>query len=159
MNPPNSADADPYGPPLPDTDQDRVRRWNPHPVAVRHARALLAAEPAADLAVIPMFQPGKVRDWWTSGQPVHTVLGVVFLSQNTFTPNGLIPGHSWARNTASLVAAESLRAYATEHPEIRAEDGGIGTVAWATVRRDSDHTPVFEDFLPATDPREDSGNP
>jgi hypothetical protein len=138
---------DPYGPPSSDPEQDRVRRWNPHPTAVRHARALLDAEPEADLAVIPLFQPGKTRNWWTCGQPVHTVFGVVLLSQNTFTPTGLIPGHSWARDAASRIASERLRAYAAEHPETRTEDGGIGTVAWATVRRDSTHTAVFEDML------------
>lgn len=137
---------DPHGPQLRDAEQDRVGRWNPHPAAVRHARALLAAEPEADLAVIPMFQPGKVRGWWVSGQRVHTVHGVVLLSQNTFRPTGRIPSHSWVRDLAATIAADRLRAYAAEHPEIRAEDGGIGTVAWATVRRDTDHTPVFEDI-------------
>lgn len=139
---------DPYGPPLPDPEQDRLRRWNPHPVAVRHAHVLLAAEPEADLAVIPMFQPGKTYGWWTSGQEVHTVFGVVLLSQNTSTPTGQIPSHIWARDTAATIATERLRSYITDNPGMRAKDGGPGTVAWATVHRDGADTPVFEDPAP-----------
>lgn len=139
--------GDPYGPPLGDPEQDRVRRLNPHPQAVLHGRALLAVEPQADFAVIPMFLPGKKYGWWCSGQPVHTVFGVVLLSQNTFDPKGVIPGHSWARDTAAAIAAGRLRAFAVEHPDVRSESGGIGTVAYAVVRPNEPHTAVFEDIL------------
>lgn len=139
---------DPYGPPLTDPHDDRVKRWRPHPRAEQHARALLRADGEADCAVIPMFQPGKIEGIWGSGQAVHTVFGVVLLSVNTFEPTGKIPSHSWARNTAAAIAAARLRTYATAHPDVRDEHGGIGTVGWATVDRRSLHVPVHEDGSP-----------
>lgn len=58
--------------------EDLRRRWMPAQRAVRHGRALLAAEPDADLAVVPLYQPGKQYGIWLFGQPVQTVEGVVF---------------------------------------------------------------------------------
>lgn len=139
---------EPYGPPVPDLNEDRVRRWNPHPRAIQHARALLKSDGEADFAVIPMFQPGKDHGWWRSGQPVHTVFGVVLLSVNTHEPTGKIPSHSWARDTASAIAAAALRTYAEQNPHIRSLGGEIGTVAYAVVSRGSDHVGVHEDGIP-----------
>lgn len=141
---------DPYGPPLADPDQDRQRRWLPHPQAVRHAQALLNAEPRADLALIPMYLPGKTEGFWASGQPVHTVAGVVLLSQNTFRPTGFVPGHSWARDMAARIAALELHAWAAAHPTVGNRTGQIGTVGWATVHRDG-FVAVSEDCLSPTD--------
>lgn len=141
-------DGDPYGPPLPDDGADLERRWHPHPRAIQHAKALLHAEPDADIAVIPMFQPGKDESWWVSGQQVVTVFGVVLLSVNSSSPTGLIPSYSWARNTASAIAAARLTSYSAQHPDVRSPSGEIGTVAYAVVRRDSPYAAVFEDGSP-----------
>jgi hypothetical protein len=62
-----------------DPAEDLRLRWLPTDRSVRHARALLAAEPTADVAVVPMFQPGKQYGIWTVGQLVSTVPGVVFI--------------------------------------------------------------------------------
>lgn len=116
-----------------DPGEDMRRRWLPTNRAVRHARILLAAEPAADVAVIPMYQPGKQHGIWLTGQTVITVPGVVFIASNSFIVAGLIPGASWARDAACDIARDRLRA-----------QGQDGTVAYAMVRLSS--VVVFEDF-------------
>jgi hypothetical protein len=108
-------------------------RWLPTRQAVRHARALLAAEPAADFAVVPLYQPGKQYGIWMLGQVVNTVQGAVFLAVNSSEPTAGVPTLGWAREAACLVAREQLRI-----------DGRGGTVAYAVVRADS--VAVFEDF-------------
>jgi hypothetical protein len=115
-------------------EEDMRARWQPSEAAVRHARALLDAEPRADLAAIPMIQPGKAHGWWTAGQEVRTVAGAVFIGVNRFDveDGAEVPSYSWARNAASDVARAAL-------------GGQPGTVAWATVHRDG-HAAVFEDF-------------
>lgn len=147
--PPSSASEhkDPYGPPLIDPGLDREQRWLPHPEAVGHATALLKADGTADFAVVPLFQPGKVEHIWTCGQRVHTVFGVVLLSVNTFTSEGRIPSHSWARNTASTIAAARLRTYAKLNPDVRGPDGEIGTAAYAVIDR-LGRVSVYEDGSP-----------
>lgn len=137
----------PFGLPLTDNEQDRIRRWNPHPQAVHLARTLLAAAPDADMAVLPMYQPGKTYGFWRSGQPVHTVHGVVLLARNSFDTTGQIPEYPWARDMAARIAADRLLSYAAEHPEIRNSGGGTGTVAWATVHADGPRAGVFEDII------------
>lgn len=114
-------------------EEDLRARWLPTRRSVGHARALLVAEPTADVAVVPMFQPGKQYGIWTVGQPVSTVAGVVFVAVNGFEPAVGVPSLSWARNAACLLARERLRA-----------GGRGGTVAYAVVRSDS--VVVFEDF-------------
>ncbi|MCW2898658.1 MAG: hypothetical protein JWO67_923 [Streptosporangiaceae bacterium] len=112
--------------------QDMRDRWLPSETAVRHARALLDAEPAADLAVVPMLQPGKTHGIWTLGQEVETVPGVVFICINSFTNTAALPGYSWCRGAAAAVARDVLA-------------GRDGTVGYANVSRDG-HVAVFEDF-------------
>jgi hypothetical protein len=109
-------------------------RWLPAPSAIRHAVAMLKAEPRADYAVIPMVQPGKEHSWWTVGQQVETVMGVVFIGANSFEveEGAEVPSLAWARNAAAEIARTALA-------------GRTGTVAWATVDRDGQAT-VFEDF-------------
>jgi len=117
----------------PTSEQDMRERWLPTPAAVSHAMALLAAEPRADLAAIPMVQPGKTFGWWETGQAVETVAGALFIGVNSFdaSPDGHVPGYAWARNAASDVARAALG----DRP---------GTVGWATVDRDG-NVAVFED--------------
>jgi hypothetical protein len=114
--------------------EDLTARWLPTGTAIRHAVALLEAEPRADLAAIPMIQPGKEHGIWITGQAVETVPGVVFIGANSFDPHpsGEVPSYAWARNAAAQIAREALG----DRP---------GTVAWATVERDG-HVAVFEDF-------------
>jgi hypothetical protein len=114
-------------------EQDMLARWLPSADAQAHARALLEAEPRADMAVIPMVQPGKVAGVWTTGQEVETVPGVIFLGRNSFEEwrGQVVPSLAWAR-TAAL---ELARAYLADLP---------GTVAYVTVGRDG-HVAVFED--------------
>lgn len=113
-------------------DEDRLTRLQPDPAAVRHARALLDAEPNADVAYIPMCLPGKQQGIWTYGQTVQTVPGVVVLGARDGQADGMTPPSRWARDMASRIAALHL-------------DGRPGVAAWAVLRRGSDHTPVFED--------------
>jgi hypothetical protein len=112
---------------------DLRARWLPSDSAVRHARALLDAEPRADLAAIPMVQPGKNAGIWTAGQEVQTVPGAVFIGVNAFDVDdgAEVPSYSWARDAAAAVARTVL-------------GDRKGTVAWATVDRDG-HVGVFED--------------
>ena len=121
-------------------DEDLRARWLPTPAAVRLAPTFLEAEPEANIAVIPMYQPDKHYGIWFVGQPVHTVHGVVFIAVNSRAPAGAVPSLSWARDAACLLARERLHA-----------DHHAGTVAYATVRRDG-HTAVFEDFGDERDP-------
>jgi len=115
--------------------QDKADRWLPTGAAVRHAQALLAAEPLADLAAIPMIQPGKTYGWWRLGQQVETVAGVVFIGINGDAPAGsAVPDYAWARDMASMVAATVLGA------------DREGTVGWATVDRDG-YVTVTEDCI------------
>ena len=121
-----------------DLEADRITRWQPSPTSVERARKLLASEPADAVAVIPMYQPGKEHGWWTMGQQVETVEGVVFVAVNSFDPTDTLPSLSWARDQADLIAATFLRV-ATG-----------GTTAYAYVTADSDQTPVFEGMHEAT---------
>lgn len=124
-----------------ETAEDLRTRWWPAPTAVAHAKALLAAEPAADMAVIPMYQPGKQVGLWTYGQEVRTVHGVIFLAANRFTDpepgSAPIPPYSWARNAAEDVAATervaSWKARCTADPS---RMHAPGTTGHATVTRD-----------------------
>jgi len=118
-----------------DVEHDMVRRMQPTDTAVAHARALLAAEPGADLAFIPMCLPGKEYGWWRLGQQVVTVPGVVLLARKSSSDAGAVPSGSWARNTAAAIARQVLQ-----------ERGQDGVAAYAVVRREG-HTPVFEDPL------------
>lgn len=112
--------------------QDLESRWLPEPAAIAVAVAALNAEPSADYAAIPLYQPGKTFGVWETGQQVVTVRGAVFLGVNSFDPTGPVLSFSWARNAASEVAREILG----DRP---------GTVAFASVDRDG-HAAVFEDF-------------
>lgn len=142
---------DPYGPPLATADEDQPQRWRPHPQAVRHAHALLDAEPHAAQALIPLYMPGKTRNRWAPGQPVRTVAGIVLLSHNrTSNVAGFVPDHSRARDLAARIAALELRAWAAERPGFHNLAGGLGTVGWATVDRDG-FVAVSEDPMSPTD--------
>lgn len=120
-------------------EADLRARWRPTDTAVRHAVALLNAEPAADLAAIPMVQPGKTYGCWRVGEQVETVPGAVFLGVNSFdVPEGSpVPSYSLARHWASEVA----RAHLGDRE---------GTVSWVTVRRDGNWS-VSEDILGASE--------
>lgn len=115
-------------------ERDRVTRNNPSGVAVLYARALLAAEPRADVAVIPMYWPGKEPGWWVDGQEVCTVPGVVFVSARrpTAAAGSELPSYSWARDAAADIAWRML-------------GDREGVAGWASVRRDSAQAGVFED--------------
>lgn len=116
-----------------DPHQDLRERWLPTGDAVQRALALLEAEPDADVAVIPMYQPGKTYGIWTVGQEVCTVSGRAFLAVDSFERRGDLPDYGWARDAASKFA--------------RATMGDLpGTTAWAVVRRDGTAV-VFEDIL------------
>jgi hypothetical protein len=123
---------------------DMKTRLLPTDQAVDHANALLLAEPAADVAVIPMYLPGKQRGIWTIGQEVHTVPGVLFLATTGYHPAPGVPSLSWARSTACDIAREVLRA-----------DPRGGTVAYVIVESDVDGVAVYEDSegVPAHTPK------
>lgn len=114
---------------------DMAARWLPSDEAVRQARAALDAEPRADLAAIPMVQPGKTRRIWTVGQPVETVEDLVFLGVNSSGDEGRGPVPSWS--AARDAASEAAKAARGDRP---------GTVAYAVVSRDG-HVTVVEDVF------------
>jgi hypothetical protein len=108
------------------TPEQDIARWVPSDASVKVARAMLEAEPRADMAVIPMAQPGKEHSWWTVGQEVQTVPGVAVLATNGWDvtdPSGEVPAYSWARAEAVSLAERWL-------------NGRAGTVAYAVVMRD-----------------------
>lgn len=115
-----------------DPAQDLRERWLPADSAVKQARAMLDTCPAADTALIPMCQPGKTRGFWTVGQQVETVHGVILLAYGGYEsdqPEG-VPTYGWALNTAEAIAADQLG----DRP---------GTTGHAVVTRDG-HVAVFE---------------
>lgn len=114
---------------------DLAARWLPTDEAVRQARAALDTEPRADLAAIPMVQPGKTRGVWTVGQAVETVKGLVFLGVDGSHDESRGPVQSWsAARDAASGAAQAARG---DRP---------GTVAYAVVSRDG-RVAVFEDVF------------
>lgn len=116
-------------------EQDKNTRWRPSEASVRLAVAALKSSPYADVAAVPMVQPGKTYGWWEIGQQFTTVPGVVFIGANSFdVPDEAdVPSYAWARNEAASLA----RTYLGDAP---------GTVAWASIREDGTWA-VFEDCL------------
>jgi hypothetical protein len=115
-------------------EEDFAARWHPDPDAVTAAVAALNLEPAAvDLAAIPVYFPGKEAGYWTTGQEVRTVPGVVFCGVNSFNGPPGLRGYDWARNQAARAAWAAMG----DQP---------GTVGWATVRRDGT-AHICEDHL------------
>jgi hypothetical protein len=126
-------------------EADLADRWLPTPESLAHARALLAADPAADVAMIPMIQPGKVHGWWTIGQEVRTVPGVIFLAADRDEPRGSILGYSHARRLCELVAQEVLVQMWEQRRD--ADPSRLhcpGTTAYACYSRDTGNAAVFE---------------
>lgn len=125
------------------TEVEKDMRLNmvPAPLAVVMAEKLLESDSRADVAVIPLYFPGKQRHWWTVGQETETVLGVVILAVNsTFAqapgnrdPETGFPTVSWARNAASKIAKDFL-------------GDREGTTGWAYIWRDGTFS-VTEDLL------------
>lgn len=105
--------------------EDRRERWRPTERAVRHARVLLAAEPAAEFALVPMYQPGKQFDVWLMAQVVVTVPGAVFLATGSHVPVLGVPSFGWAREAACETARAALAVHGGR--------GGHGTVAYAVI--------------------------
>lgn len=122
-----------------DPAEDLQRRWRPSATAVAAAMAALEATAEADVAVIPMYQPGKVYDIWEIGQRVETVeleQPDVLLAVNSHNPEGTVPGVSAMKDRAFELAKQALAA-----------EGG-GTTAYAVLRRNG-RCSVFEEILSA----------
>lgn len=111
--------------------QDMQRRLRPTATAHGHAMALLAAEPRAEVAFIPMVLPGRTRGEWVYGQEVYTVPGVVLLASRDPEGNEVVPDYGLARITACELARGEL--------DIR---GGVA--AYAVIARDGSLR-VFQD--------------
>jgi hypothetical protein len=117
-----------------DVEADLQQNCRPSPVAESQARLLLEATPGAEMAVIPLVHPGKMRGVWLYGQRVETVPGLIFLACSRGKP---VPGtmaYSDARNLSWNLAS----LYLNEH-------FGEGTTSYAVVYPGQDHMPVFED--------------
>lgn len=110
--------------------EDMRTRWLPSSESMKLARAVLAVDPSASYAVIPMYQPDKRRGVWTVGQAVVTVPGVLLLVRDD--------------DPLSSIRARMLADAASRDAATRA---GItqGTAAHATVFPDG-VTAVFEDW-------------
>lgn len=123
--------------------QDMEERWLPTPESIDQAVALLNATPAADLALIPMIQPGKDRSVWSLSQEVYTVPGVIVLAANRdeAPPFSPVSTYSQARGYVGIVARRALE----EVLRGREPEDGKGTTAYAVVER-TGHAAVFEDF-------------
>jgi hypothetical protein len=118
-------------------NEDRRLRWVPSATALDIATRALESQPDADMAVVPMYQPGKIYGIWQVGQRVETVeagFEDVLLAVNSHTPSGAIPSLITVRDTAFQRASEALR----EH--------GKGTTSYAVVSRDGSCA-VFEEVL------------
>jgi len=116
-------------------EQDKLDRWQPADTAIAHAKALLAAEPNADLAVIPMVQPGKNRGIWVLGQEVVTVPGVVILA-NADGGRGGVTGYPHARKFAELIAGAVQVEIWRQARDATGRLMSPGTTAHAAVYRD-----------------------
>ena len=125
-------------------EQDMRDRWLPADTAIAHAKALLAAEPNADIAVIPMVQPGKNRGIWVFGQEVVTVPGVVILASNSDDGRAGVPGYPHARKFAELIAGEVRVELWKQARDATGRLVSPGTTAHAVVERDG-QAAVFED--------------
>jgi hypothetical protein len=130
---------------LADPAADLRARWLPTPFAIAHATALLDAEPSADIAIIPMIQPGKTRGIWTTGQEVRTIAGVVFIAANDDTGNDRVNGYQWAREACRQLAGQALADSWKAHSDADRPRHAPGTTAHAVVTRDGNAS-VFEDF-------------
>jgi hypothetical protein len=125
-----------------ETELDLQARWLPTEQAVKMARAAvraaveanLAARPHDIVAIVPMYQPGKEHGWWTIGQRVETVAGVVLVAYSGAgeTPKDLMDYHK-ARDLAERTA----RGYLGDEE---------GTTATAVVDLDG-KAAVFEGYL------------
>jgi hypothetical protein len=113
--------------------EDMQRRIRPTAAAYGHALALLAAEPRAEVAFIPMILPGKTRSVWIYGQEVCTVPGVVLLASRNPEGNEVVPGYSHARDTCWRVARGEFEAMGTD-----------GVTACVVVERDGTFD-IFQD--------------
>lgn len=124
-----------------DPAEDLRRRWRPSPSAVEAAVRALQNAPDADMAVVPMYQPGKTFGFWTVGQQVETVDGGpddVLLA---------VTGHEPKNNVLAFRAAQDI---AFERASAKLAEHGRGTTAYAVVRRDATWA-VFEEVLSARD--------
>lgn len=132
-------------------ERDMRARWLPTDEAMAAAKALLDAHPAADMVLVPMIQPGKQRGFWTVGQEVRTVPGVMFLAVNDDEPRGNCLAYHHARRLCYVVAGDVLA-----HDWHRRRDAdpsrlhAPGTTSHVTITRAPDepagvHGAVFED--------------
>jgi hypothetical protein len=117
--------------------EDLQARLTPSDRSVRLAEAMLAAEPAASYAVIPMAFPRKTRGLWFTGQEVHTVEGVALLVSENRVDRETLPDGRWARDRAEDLALARLRHL-----------GEAGTTGYAYLYRDGYKT-VHEGMLRA----------
>lgn len=129
------------------TDQwdDLRRRFGPTKTAVAAAHAALMNHADADVAVVPLYMPGKSYAAWTTGQQVETVElsgDDVLVGADSRRPSGSIPaGEVPAVRDMIVRAFELASAALAEH--------GPGTTGYAIVRPDGTVT-VFEEILSAT---------
>jgi hypothetical protein len=124
-----------------DPQADMTQRWVADLAAVKvAAAALTAAGNATLLAAVPMYFPGKEQGFWTAGQEVVTLHGIVFIGHNGTPPAGSpYPDYSQARDQAAHAAWTVLAAASA--------DGRChGTAGWATVYPDGEWH-VIEDIL------------
>lgn len=124
-----------------DPSEDLRRRWIPDKAAVQAALDALEGEPAAEVAVIPMYQPGKTYGIWDVGQRVETIALTgddVLLAVNSSATDGPVPGVRAAQDKAFELASLALAGCGD----------GKGTTAYAVVRRNG-RTAVFEEILSA----------
>lgn len=116
---------------------DQRRRFAPSKTAVSEAVAALADHPDADAAVVPLYMPGKSYGAWTVGQPVEVVEltgSDVLVGAESHDPTGALPPLRDMITRAFELAAARL-----------ADHAGVGTTAYAIVRRDGTCM-VFEEF-------------
>jgi hypothetical protein len=121
-------------------EKDMRERYLPTPEAIKVARTMLLATPEANVALVPMFCPGKQRGIWTMGQPVETVPGIVVLAKDHDLTRGEIDRGEYRTVAGYGQALTYVGVAATMHA-----DGIEGVIAHAVIER-SGHAAVFEDF-------------
>lgn len=112
------------------TETDMTERFRPSDAQIRRAVRQLSDLPSDWLAAVPIVLPGKERGWWTPGQTVETLDGMIYLGRNTFDDAEPLT-YGRARENALEAAAAALGDRA-------------GTVAYASISPDGTWS-VFED--------------
>lgn len=90
-----------------DVDRDMAQRCRPSDVQIEVARAMLRADPEADVVLVGLAFPGKRHGVWHMGQPVEPVPGF-WLAGTGYSDGDKLRDYALARNCAEVAALDYL---------------------------------------------------